>query len=308
MLTNGKLRFRKNVLLTAASAVGAISTVVGLTSAYPRLREQKVVPRFEVVSIKPCMAEPVERTPASGPSPERLVLNCLTVKQLIKPAYIRYVNGRDNPVASIPIMGGPAWIDADRFRIEARADGPTSLSMMRGPMLQALLEDRFKLKIHQETREAPVYAVTISRSGHKLQPAKDGSCISQEELRKNPPPPPVPGQPLPPFVCGALWQTPRASGAYHVTLEDLFSQLSLYLDRPIVDKTGIQGTFDVHLDLADELQLPGDRSPDPPVPIEPGGPVGAIRAALQKLGLNLRSAKGPTKILVIDSVQRPTEN
>ena len=79
-----------------------------------------------------------------------------------------------------PIKRSPAWLRSDRYTIDARAAGPESIAMMRGPMMQALLEDRFKLKIHREDREVPVYELTLAKGRSKLRRAKEGSCIPQD--------------------------------------------------------------------------------------------------------------------------------
>jgi uncharacterized protein (TIGR03435 family) len=109
-------------------------------------------------------------------------------------------------------------------------------------------------------------------------------------------------------ICGVIRES--ASGGFDmpgVTTADLCRRLSAYVDRDIVDKTGITGAFDVHLDL-----LPADigyagSAPDPSSPFIPGDG-GAIAAAVKKLGLQMRNAKRPVEFLVIDHVERPSEN
>jgi len=93
------------------------------------------------------------------------------------------------------ISGGPEWIDSERYDIDAKAERIAKSEMMQGPMLQALLEDRFKLKIHHGTREIPVYNLTVAKDGSKLQPFKEGSCTPNDFLLNPFPPPLVPGRP-----------------------------------------------------------------------------------------------------------------
>lgn len=140
-------------------------------------------PRFEVASIKAC--KPGEISPGveapntggksasngdiSSRSPGRLTMNCTPLRELIRIAYIEYANGRRNTVVTIQprVEGGPSWVLSERWAIAAKADGPASQSMMLGPMLQILLEDRFQLKIRRETREAPVFDLTARRAASR---------------------------------------------------------------------------------------------------------------------------------------------
>jgi uncharacterized protein (TIGR03435 family) len=131
-------------------------------------------PKFEVASIKPARSAPTKAGGAASASlsPGRLHLRCsaTTVKGLIQPAYVLFANGRVNPPWSgaVPITGGPAWIDTERYQIDAKADGTQSQGMMHGPMLQALLEDRFQLRIHRQTVEVPVYELKVAKAGLKM--------------------------------------------------------------------------------------------------------------------------------------------
>src|SRR5205823_2518442 len=132
--------------------------VVGSISA-PRMLAQSAAPadtpKFEAASIKPCQAFR-KNTPESW-SPGMLRSECTTVRRLIQQAYGLFATGHMNPGSSLTVTGGPAWTTSDLYEIDAKAEAPQSHAMMNGPMLQALLEDRFKLKLHRETREVPVY-------------------------------------------------------------------------------------------------------------------------------------------------------
>ena len=122
-------------------------------------------PKFDVVSIKPC-----KPGVASGgdSSPGRLSIGCAVLADvdntgLIQRAYNRYASGQLTSVKVIPIEGGPDWIHSETFAIDAKSDGHPSILMMEGPMMQAILEDRFKLKIHRETRQGPVYELALGK-------------------------------------------------------------------------------------------------------------------------------------------------
>jgi len=306
--------FEKNIMLIAALAV-------------PLLRAQSATPVFEVASIRLCEggdsggkggARGGGGPGSPGPSPNRLSLNCGPLKNLIRFGYITYATGHFNPLERTPIEGGPAWADSDRYQVIAKAEGTPGQDMMRGPMLQALLEERFKLKIHRESREVPAYALTVAKNGSKLQPSQEGSCKALDF--SSPPPPPRPGErPVP--ICGlALRKRNGTSVAWELhgaTLDDLARALGNDLDRIVINKSGIAGKYDFHLEFSPDETTAGlnalragpigDRAfPQPTASDPPGGP--SIFTAIQQLGLKLESAKGPREFLVIDSAEKPTEN
>jgi len=255
-----------------------------------------------VASIKRCQDSDTDGG-GGDPTPGRLHLNCLTTANLIRMAYLAFPTGRPNePVSPTflqqPISGGPSRMNSDRYRIDAKADGPANLEMMRGPMMQALLEDRFHLKIRRESKETNVFELIVSKSGAKLHAAKEGGCEVFD--RNHPPPDPTPGQPGPVLCGSALMSVNGGFDVLGVTIADLCRELTKFVDRDIVDKTGVAGVFDVHLDLAPaDLGYP-DAIPDPTSTYSPGDGR-AIAAAVDKLGLQMRPAKGSAPFLVIDS-------
>lgn len=167
---------RISILRCLKATCGAF--VLGAGLAQPQT-DRATTPKFEVASIKLCRADSIAGDRGGGsvgePSPGRLNLNCQTLMGLIRMAYVSFANGHLNPAASVPISGGAAWINSDRYSINARVEGTQSQGTMRGPMMQALLEDRFNLKIHREAREILVYALTVAKGGPKLQQFKEGS-------------------------------------------------------------------------------------------------------------------------------------
>jgi len=166
------------------------------------------------------------------------------------------------------------------------------------PMLQALLEDRFRLKVHRETKEGSIFELTAAKGGSKLRPLQEGSCVAADP--NSPPRPLAPAQKPP---CGVLM--PGANTANRTMTIDavgapialLTRTLTLMLGRPVLDKTGIAGLLDAfHLEYVRE-----DAAADATGP--------SIFTSLQEqLGLKLEAAKGPVEVLVIDHVERPTEN
>lgn len=225
------------------------------------------------------------------------------MQSIIAEAYGGYANGHINPPPLPPIEGGPSWINSAYYDINAKTEvGAPSGGMMKGPMMQALLEDRFKLRIRRETRAGPAYALTVTKSGPKLKPFQPGSCLDIGVVTPlaTPAPRSQPGER--PILCGVnsgsgngLNQMWEVRG---LTL-DFFAKVFLggTLDRPVFNKTGIEGLFDVHLEfMPDETTFSGNRRPDNTpnatpgaAPADPDGPL--IFTAIQKqLGLKLEPA------------------
>jgi uncharacterized protein (TIGR03435 family) len=178
-------------------------------------------------------------------------------------------------------------------------------------MLQTLLADRFKLALHRETRELPVYDLTAAKSGLKLPPPKDVDCVS---FPPGTTPHYVPGK----VDCGYVPLLMESTGlrmqGSKVHMADLIRELEVALGRPVLDKTGFTGEFDLHLSFTPDdalMGLPGHGRSD-----EAGGarlPAGRdvtnLFAALEdQLGLKLTPAKGPVEVLVIDHAERPAAN
>lgn len=220
---------------------------------------------------------------------------------LIQFAYGVHDSPRSLPLPAYQVIGGPDWIDTLRYDIKAKTSGTNDWKQI-WPMWQTLLRDRFKLRLHRETRDLPTYDLTVAESGPKLPPPKQARCGSC----------PLPGN----IVCGYV----NAQAGLHmigskVHLADLIEELGLVLDRPVFDKTKLAGEFDVRLrftpeknprgfpGFADQLDNPFGSllTTDPNLP--------NIFAALEdQLGLKLVTAQGRVEVLVIDHAERPVEN
>ena len=298
-----------------------------------------LVPRFEVASVKPCepprggRGGPGQRGGGPGTpvvSPGRLNLVCSTVKQLIQQAFVTYAGGRRNSLLANPITfdGAPDWIDTARYEINATtADPSISLDMMRGPMMQALLEERFKLSVHRETKEIPVYLMTVLKSGLKAEPVAEGDCDPPDETSR----PAIirdgvftqilqPGQKP---SCGVAVRTAKSLTepvviliGQAMTLKEFAGFLGGGMDRPVIDNTAIKGIFNFRLQFAKDQATAGFLPPPPPgvavepPPVQAAEPAGpSIFTAIQEqVGLKLDQGRGPGQFLVIDHVERPTEN
>jgi uncharacterized protein (TIGR03435 family) len=270
-------------------------------------------PQFEVASVKlnpNCENFRGGRVPFS---PGRLAMECTTLQSLIQSAYGAFASGTLNQEI-LQISGGPSWVQSDRYDLAAKAEGAARVEEMMGPMLRALLEDRFKLKIHRETKETPIYSLTVVKGGLKIQPLQDGACVPID--LNHLPPPPEAGKPRPNY-CGNMSMRMSPLGTtmemHGSTMKEFAQRLSSVLDRRVVDKTGVTGQFDFHLEFApDETtrgfsgRVAGDGGGATP-PAAPEGP--SVFSALQeRLGLKLAPDKGPVDSLFIDHVEKPSEN
>jgi uncharacterized protein (TIGR03435 family) len=199
-----------------------------------------------------------------------------------------------------PLTGGPAWTNSAFYEINATAEGNPGVKTMNGPMLQALLEDRFQLKVHRETREGPIYFLNVARGGPKLHSFTEGSC--------KPWPTPPPLQLTKEYCSRMIYGIKPAVEAQGVTLDEFSRLLRLVVGRPVIDKTGIAGRFDFKVEFSREgTELAGIQAKDP-APSDPGSPPSIFTALQDVLGLKLNSGRGPVETLVIDHIERPSEN
>ena len=278
-------------------------------------------------------AASVKSNTASGPTMVQMpptgrvnIVNA-TFRTLLRTAY---------RLQDYQIIGGPAWVNADRFDIQATppagfkpeplgfpclgADCPLSRNQI---MLQGLLADRFELTSHRETRELPVYELTIARNGFKLKPVAPPPAPVPGAAPTPPPPPPPPPPPgtpppttaagMPTVPPGAMMNFPTGLTASAVPFAALVSALAQTLQRPVIDKTGIKGYYDFKLAFS-RVGIPNSGPPAPPLAagtagFEASDPAPSIFTAVQEeLGLRLDSTKGPAEVLVIDSARKPVEN
>jgi uncharacterized protein (TIGR03435 family) len=257
-------------------------------------------PAFEVISVK---SNTTGRNASIAQQPGgRFVASEITLRRLILYAY----RGHQQ------FLGGPSWLDTDRWDIEARAAEGTVLPRAGqldmaaldtlALMVQSLLEDRFKLKAHTETRELPLYELVIAKGGPKVKLSED----------QTPPSSLVGGG----GGRGAI--VPR--GGIRIGNSDLEASAqsisvlaaaisNLYADRPVIDKTGLKGLYDVKLQWDRDSSLNANAVPNA-IATAPSATLGpSLPDALEEqLGLRLQSAKGPLPALVIDSVEKPSDN
>jgi bla regulator protein BlaR1 len=289
---------RRLLIVTAAIIVVVGPIGLGLLGASVTAQSPgEPPPRFEVASIK---RTPLDTGPGADFRDEaggRLRARNNSVANLIGNAY-------DFP--QVRMVGGPEWIRSERYDLEAKALGePSGRQMM--VMLQTLLAERFKLRVHRETRPGPVYFLRVAGGGPKLQRSK-ADCVEVDRAKPAGPIPP-PGAPRP-IGCGNNNLSTRGATppnirwtANHVPMATIADSLGTYTRRTVIDKTGVTGFFDISMELP-PIQ-PGAGVNDP-APIDAGpAPFTVLR---EQLGLILESGTGPLEYLVIDSVERPSEN
>lgn len=307
---------------TALAAAGLMA--IALPVAVGVLRAQAAASQtFDAASIRPCeLTGPIQDRNGHS-SPGRLGLGCdvlvdnNTFLGLIERAYVEFADGREPKGVDremVTVGGGPGWVHTQGYKIEATADGHPSVGVMSGPMLQRLLEDRFKLQIHRETKDTPVYVLTLDNAS-KLKPFQEGSCVAT-------PGTPIPWPALPSgqrYCMMNISLLKPSIDADAVTMTDFSKLLNLVVDRHVIDETGMSGKFQIHLTFKrDQVTAPKFGSiptvGPPPPGLESAAAAGSeseptiFTAVQEQLGLKLVATKRPVEALVIDSVERPSEN
>ena len=179
-------------------------------------------------------------------------------------------------VEDYQVSGGPGWLTTDWYDIEAKAASAEATKGDMTLMLRSLLTDRFKLRVHQEMKEFPAYNLVVDKGGSKLVPLKDGDkprpCTRENTN-----------------VCGTR------------TTAQLANDLHYTVGAPVFDKTGMEGNFDILL-MFDVYGIRGQTAPA-------GYDQPSVYSALQQqLGLRLEQQKTSMPVIVVDSIQRPSEN
>jgi bla regulator protein blaR1 len=234
-------------------------------------------PQFEVASVKPSNSD--DRRPFFNFQNEgQFTARNITGKRLIQTAYM---------LKDFQISGGPSWLGSDLYDISAKPEQPAPWEQVL-QMIQSLLAERFQLAIRRETREMPAYALVVAKNGPKMK-AADEAAAKVIRIRRG------------------LLTAPQAD------MRMLAGQLSNFLGRNVIDKTGLTGLYDVKLEwVPDEYQIAMFSGMGVPEgfgapPADWHGP--SIFTALEEqLGLKLESQKGPVEMFMIERVERPSAN
>jgi uncharacterized protein (TIGR03435 family) len=295
------------ILLTGAPVAAAL--LIGLAGARPHAQVSvgSTTPRFIVASIKENKIGGGKK-PGDAPTPlgTGAVLppqgTWFRARNATLRTLIRFAHGSDGDLSTplrleeFRVVGGPSWIGSNAFDIDANMpDGPRATGDA-ALMLRALLEERFALKAHREMQEMPVYALVRARGDGKLGDrlrARSETCVPGSEW--------VSREPL---RCGVRFR-PGWFFGNGVTMPGFATDLSRIVDRVVVDRTGLAGLFDFDV----RYTRGAEAQPSPDVRPKSDADVPSIFTALQEqLGLKLESTRAPMDVLVIDSVQRPSEN
>ena len=254
-----------------ARRLAVITTLVVLAAwGTPALSQAPAPPslQFEVASIKPNVSGDSRSSSNMPPIGLYRAVN-MSLRQLMIDAF---------RVRSFQISG-PDWIDNDKFDIQARTSDDAPQDQMRA-MLQALLRERFNLVVHNESREQPVYLLVPDRADRRLGPAmKLSECSAGCGMNTN-------------ISNGA--GTMKATGR---TMGQLAAWASNMVDRIVIDRTGMPGSYDVELSFTRDIPGAAAAAQDPP---------SIFTAVREQLGLRLESGRGPVDFVVIDRVSRPT--
>jgi uncharacterized protein (TIGR03435 family) len=272
-------------------------------------------PAFEVASVRSnkSTAEPSSRFPL-GPGDAYVPGNLFSATNQPLIAYLRFAF----KLSQGELLDLPAWVYDEHFDIAARATGNPTKDQMRA-MMQALLADRFKLKVHRERRTRPAFNLVLVRRGQIGPQLKantdDKACASSAEQTGGAVPTAGPTEPspksglqLPPLLCGTIGQVSASApdkgriAGRKVTVERIAGFLKnsfTGVDRQVLDRTGLTGTFDFSLEWSPERE--------PPDQTAASGP-GFLEALQKQLGLKLVATTAPADVLVIDHIERPDEN
>jgi len=273
--------FTARVLLASLNAsCAALLTLAAITSFSARwiAFAQAPQPAFEVASIKRHIGE--SNSSSFGPRPGgRLEAVNNTFANVINNAY---------GISGYQLVGAPNWVNSESYDIEAR--GPvTAREKDIMLMLQTLLVDRLAMKAHFETREMAAYILSVAKEGAKLHLSETEDCVPRNLTR--------PAEPVT-NVCGNSLRNRNGWRATHISMSGVTHLLASALQRPVIDQTGIKGTFDVQMQWSDDLTLPDN----------PNGPPSLTTALRETLGLEVKSGRGPVEVLVIDHIEKPSAN
>jgi uncharacterized protein (TIGR03435 family) len=276
----GDINFTRKFLLAAVGVAGM--TAPASQAQSPSATAQ---PISYVASVKPNNAAEARGFSEYLPG-GRFTATAITVRDLLRIAY---------RIQPYQLVGAPAWFSARRFDIEAKVEDQPAPSQQ--VLLRALLKDRFKLAIHNETRELPVFALVLARGDGKLGPQLTSSVLDCAAYLAGPHGPPEPGRTP---NCATNISVRSLSGRA-ITMSQLATSLAPLVSRFTVDKTGLKGGFDVDLTWTPEQVSPNTDATS-------NSELSIFTALQEQLGLKLVSGRGPVEVLVMDRLEEPSEN
>lgn len=297
LLAAGFLAFASASLAAQFVSMGSTPDPKGVVSPVPSAT-------FDVASIKPQSPSPDGRmmTMVKFPTNGHFTGAGLTVKGLVCIAY---------GLSDFQVAGGPSWIDSDRFDVEAKPDPALEeqlskmtkdqATVVEHQMMQALLADRFKLALHHETKELPTYALVVAKGGPKFKETKPDDA-SPDTANSSAHPSPK-GSFRMSFDSNAFVIT--ANG---MTLDALVNQLGFQMHSTVQNQTGLKGNYDFTLRFTPEDARTGIPDPGGSAGASDNAGISVFAAVEDQLGLKLESKKSPVDVVVVDHLEKPSEN
>jgi len=228
-------------------------------------------PGWEVATVRP--SDPNQKEQSFMVRGRHIIVKNQPVEKMLMVGYGLQKN---------QIVGAPQWVKTENFDVDGLADveGQPQVKQFQA-MIRKLLFERFGLKMHNEEREMPVYALTVAKDGAKLTPSKSGpNTLPREEVRGD--------------AAGE-----RTLEFLNISMQDFGLMMLYYLDKPVVDRTYLNGRYDFTLKYTyDDERAPTDGS----------APPGLFTAVQEQIGLKLEPLKAQAPVLVVDQIQKPTEN
>jgi uncharacterized protein (TIGR03435 family) len=285
-----------NVLCLRTIFVGLVACALGITAAHAQAFPMNLgandttaaadvkVPAFDVASIKQNKGDSGMMRVMT--KPDGFSCENSSLKNLISNAY---------GVRQDLISGGPGWVESLGFDIDAKVAGPDVETLkklspkQRNSMLQSLLEERFKLKVHRETKVLPIYDLVVAKGGSKLKEVPAADLVAD-------PKDPDHGR------HAGMSMGPGMFKGQALPAQSIANEISYVLEHTVVDKTGLTGKYDLDLKWKPEGDAPSTDE------VSAESAVSIFTAVQEQLGLKLQPTRGPVETLVIDHVEQPSEN
>ena len=295
-MTTSAVVIQSSVIVAVCVAMsGPMGPIVGAQATTGAVTANP--PRFDVATVKRNLSGTSEIGTVFQPGGWYRASN-VRLRDLVSEAH---------QVRDFQVAGGPSWVASERFDIEAKsedaaafelvpkADGTRAIPEKPFLMLRELLKDRFKLVVHREMREGPVYALAMSRAGRRG-PGLRPFAVNCAAIDPKNPPPGV-------GHCGGIRRAPGRLEGRTATMAQLARSLSILLQRPVIDRTGLSDPFDFDMEWT-PINLNVDAAATPASEFAP-----TLLAALdEQLGLKLDAQRAPIEYVVIDSAERPADN
>ena len=256
--------------LSAAGSLVAQGSAADVEAKKPQMMAKDADPDWEVVTVRP--SDPNATNAKFDLHGRELIVENQTVETILMFGY---------GLQKSQIAGAPDWVRSDRFDVDGvpDLDGQVTIQQFQS-MVRKLLSERFGLKAHKEQREMPVFALRVSKDGPKLTPTRTESGTTPNQQVNN----------------GHGYRSLRFT---NYSMPQLALMMLVYVDRPVVDQTGLPGQYDFNLSYTyDETVAPTDGTAPPSL----------FTAIQEQMGLKLEPVKAPAEVLVVDSVERPSAN